>query len=106
MPAERITVTFPPDLVREIDRRERNRSKFIQQAVRQELERQRRTELEHSLRNPHPETPEVVPTSAGSPAKPTRGRRSSASSRLDQQQAESNDSTRKDHEGRVRLFRG
>ncbi len=46
MPAERITVTFPPDLVREIDRRERNRSRFIQQAVRRELERQRRAELE------------------------------------------------------------
>ncbi len=60
MPAERITVTFPPDLVREIDRRERNRSRFIQQAVRRELERQRRAELELSLRNPHPETREMT----------------------------------------------
>lgn len=60
MPAERITVTFPPELVREIDRRERNRSKFIQEAVRQELDRRRRRELELSLRHPHPETHEMA----------------------------------------------
>ena len=60
MPAERITVTFPPDLVHEIDRREQNRSKFIQRAVRQQLERLRQEELERSLRNPHPETQELA----------------------------------------------
>lgn len=60
MPAERITVTFPPDLVREMDRREGNRSKFIQEAVRHELECRRRAELELSLRNPHPETRELA----------------------------------------------
>jgi Arc/MetJ-type ribon-helix-helix transcriptional regulator len=60
MPAERITVTFPPDLVQEIDRQEPNRSKFIQEAVRQELERRRQFELERSLKNPHPETKETA----------------------------------------------
>lgn len=65
MPAERITVTFPPDLVHEIDRRERNRSKFIQEAVRKELERRRRAELELSLQNPHPETREMVELGLG-----------------------------------------
>lgn len=60
MPVERITVTFPPDLIQEIDRQEPNRSKFIQDAVRQELERRRRAELERSLKNPHPETKEMT----------------------------------------------
>ena len=65
MPTERITVTFPPDLVREIDRRERNRSKFIQEAVRRELEHRRRAELKLSLRNPHPETREIADLGLG-----------------------------------------
>jgi hypothetical protein len=69
MPAEQITVTFPPDLVREIDRREGNRSRFIQEAVRQELERRRRVELELelelSLCNPHPETRETAELGLG-----------------------------------------
>lgn len=60
MATVRVTVSFPPELVRSIDRLERNRSKFIQEAVAQELERRRRLELERSLRNPHPET---LPTS-------------------------------------------
>ena len=60
MPAERITVTFPPNLAREIDRWEQNRSKFIQEAVRQELARRRRAELERSLQNPHPESLETA----------------------------------------------
>ncbi|MCP5115580.1 MAG: hypothetical protein GY953_32535 [bacterium] len=33
MPAERVTVTFPPELLRGIDRQERNRSRFIQEAA-------------------------------------------------------------------------
>jgi len=53
---ERVTVTLPEDLVRDIDRRERNRSKFVAEAVRRELDRRRREELHRSLQNPHPES--------------------------------------------------
>jgi Arc/MetJ-type ribon-helix-helix transcriptional regulator len=52
---ERVTVTLPNDLVRDIDRREKNRSKFVAEAVRHELDRRRRADLRRSLRNPHPE---------------------------------------------------
>jgi len=53
---ERVTVTLPDDLVRDIDRREKNRSKFVAEAVRNELDRRRHEELRRSLRNPHPES--------------------------------------------------
>jgi hypothetical protein len=53
---ERVTVTLPHDLVRDIDRREKNRSKFIAEAVRNELDRRRREELRRSLQHPHPES--------------------------------------------------
>ena len=57
---DRVTVTLPEDLVRHIDRREKNRSKFIAGAVRNELDRLRREELRRSLRNPHPESAELA----------------------------------------------
>jgi hypothetical protein len=57
---ERVTVTLPNDLLRGIDRREKNRSKFIAEAVRHELERRRRAELRRSLENPHPESAELA----------------------------------------------
>lgn len=57
---ERVTVTLPNDLMTEIDRREKNRSKFVAQAVRHELERRRRDELRRSLENPHPESNELA----------------------------------------------
>ena len=53
---ERVTVTLPNDLVEDIDRREKNRSKFVADAVRRELDRRRREELRRSLQNPHPDT--------------------------------------------------
>lgn len=53
---ERVTVTLPGDLVKDIDRREKNRSKFVAEAVRRELDRRRRAELRRSLDNPHPES--------------------------------------------------
>lgn len=59
-PAERVTITLPPDVVREIDRVERNRSKFIQVAVHHELERRRREDLRRSLDNPHAESLEMA----------------------------------------------
>jgi Arc/MetJ-type ribon-helix-helix transcriptional regulator len=57
---ERVTVTLPNDLVRDIDRREKNRSKFVAEAVRHELDRRRRAELRRSLHNPHPESTELA----------------------------------------------
>lgn len=52
----RVTVTLPEDVVREIDRRERNRSRFVMEAVKRELARRRREELRQSLANPHAES--------------------------------------------------
>lgn len=57
---ERVTVTLPNDLVRDIERREKNRSKFVAEAVRHELDRRRRDELRRSLQNPHPESAELA----------------------------------------------
>jgi hypothetical protein len=57
---DRVTVTLPNDLVREIDRREKNRSKFIAEAVRNELDRLRRDELRRSLDNLQPESAELA----------------------------------------------
>jgi hypothetical protein len=57
---ERLTVTLPNNLVRDIDRREKNRSKFVAEAVRHELDRRRRAELRRSLHNPHPESVELA----------------------------------------------
>src|ERR1035438_10814041 len=57
---ERVTVTLPVDLVRNIDRLEKNRSKFVAEAVRHELDRRRRAELRRSLHNPHPESAELA----------------------------------------------
>ena len=57
---ERVTVTLPGNLVRDIDRVEKNRSKFVAEAVRHELDRRRRHELRRSLRNPHPETNDLA----------------------------------------------
>ncbi len=57
---ERVTVFLPDDLLREIDRREKNRSKFVTEAVRRELDRRRRDELRRSLQNPHLESAELA----------------------------------------------
>ena len=56
MPIKRVTITMPRDIVESIDRKTRNRSKFILDAVRRELERRRREDLRISLRNPHEES--------------------------------------------------
>ena len=53
---DRVTVTLPNGLVSEVDRWEKNRSKFILEAVRKELDRRRRDEFRRSLHNPHPES--------------------------------------------------
>ena len=56
----RVTVTLPNDLLKDIDRREKNRSKFVVQAIRYELARRRRADLHRSMRNPHPESVELA----------------------------------------------
>jgi hypothetical protein len=57
---ERVTITLPDDLIKDIDRQEKNRSRFIAEAVRRELDRRRREELRRSLRNPHPESADLA----------------------------------------------
>jgi Arc/MetJ-type ribon-helix-helix transcriptional regulator len=57
---ERVTVTLPEELLRDIDRRAKNRSKFVAEAVRREIDRRRRAELMRSLENPHPETTDLA----------------------------------------------
>ncbi|MEN8150299.1 MAG: hypothetical protein ABFS86_10775 [Planctomycetota bacterium] len=57
---DRVTVTMPAGVIREIDRFEKNRSRFILEAVRRELELRRLEELKRSLRQPHPETGDIV----------------------------------------------
>ena len=58
----RVTVTLPAEVVRDIDRVEENRSKFVLEAVTRELSRRRRHELRRSLRAPHPEAAIVAET--------------------------------------------
>ena len=57
---ERVTVTLPNELIKAIDRREKNRSKFVAEAVRRELDRRRRAEMRMSLDNPHPESADMA----------------------------------------------
>ncbi|MFW6050379.1 MAG: ribbon-helix-helix domain-containing protein [Myxococcota bacterium] len=57
---ERVTVTLPTELVEGIDRLERNRSRFIKDAVEHELVRRRREGLHRSLEHPHPEAAELA----------------------------------------------
>ena len=61
MPAtERVTITLPADLLREVDQLERNRSRFIAEAVQHEVTRRRHAALLESVRSPHPETTQLV----------------------------------------------
>ena len=59
-PTERVTVTLSSELVEEIDQLERNRSRFIAEAIQNELTRRRREALLRSLQNPHPEAGDLV----------------------------------------------
>ena len=63
--AERVTVTLSAELVEGIDRLERNRSRFIAEAVEHELARRRRDALLSSVRSPHRETAELADTGLG-----------------------------------------
>ena len=57
---ERVTVTLAVELVESIDRVERNRSRFVAEAVEHELVRRRREGLLRSLSSPHPEALELA----------------------------------------------
>ena len=59
MPSARVTVTLPEEVVRDVDRVAKNRSRFILEAVRLEIRRRRRGELKRSLQAPHPESEEL-----------------------------------------------
>lgn len=61
----RVTVTLAADLVEGIDRIERNRSRFIAEAVAHELARRRQAALRRSLQRPHPDTVTLVDTGLG-----------------------------------------
>lgn len=56
---ERVTVTLPAEMIEGIDRLERNRSRFIAEAVAHELVRRRREQLQRSLLSPHAESAEL-----------------------------------------------
>lgn len=65
VPASRVTVTLPAELVDEIDRREKNRSRFVLEAVQREVRRRRREELRRSMASPHPESTELAEAGFG-----------------------------------------
>ena len=62
---ERITVTLSAELIEGIDRLERNRSRFVAEAIEHELARRRRESLLSSVENPHPETADLADNSLG-----------------------------------------
>lgn len=57
---ERVTITLPAQLIEDIQRIERNRRRFILEAVRRELACRRREGLQRSLWSPHPEAFELA----------------------------------------------
>ena len=61
----RVTITLSDEVIEEIDRLERNRSRFIAEAVQHELARRRREALLSSVRAPHPETVELADAGLG-----------------------------------------
>jgi len=63
--SERVTVTLSAELVEKIDRVERNRSRFIAEAVEHELARRRREALLSSVRAPYPETTDLAEAGFG-----------------------------------------
>ncbi|HEY6555312.1 MAG TPA: ribbon-helix-helix domain-containing protein [Vicinamibacteria bacterium] len=62
---ERVTITMPAQLVEEIDRLERNRSRFVTEAVEHELDRRRREALLTSVHSPHPQTAALADETLG-----------------------------------------
>ena len=62
---ERVTVTLSAEMVEGIDRLERNRSRFIAEAIARELARRRREALLSSVRAPHPEAVDLADAGLG-----------------------------------------
>ena len=62
---ERVTVTLSAELVEGIDRVERNRSRFIAEAVEHELARRRHEALLTSIDHPHAETLDLADNGLG-----------------------------------------
>ena len=58
----RVTVTLAAEIVEDIDRLERNRSRFIAEAIEHELTRRRQAALLQSIRSPHADTVALVDT--------------------------------------------
>ena len=54
--SSRVTITLPSDILTEIDRGDKNRSRFILEAVKREISRRRQEALNLSLANPHPDS--------------------------------------------------
>ncbi len=63
--ADRVTITLAAELVEGIDRLDRNRSRFIADAVKHELARRRHASLLNSVRSPHPETIDLADAGLG-----------------------------------------
>ena len=62
---ERVTVSLPSEILDGIDRLERNRSRFIADAVAREFERRRHEGLLRSLEAPHPDIHELIELGTG-----------------------------------------
>ncbi|MCW5867330.1 MAG: hypothetical protein KIS61_08685 [Candidatus Eremiobacteraeota bacterium] len=56
----RVTVTLPEEMLAEIDQQAENRSLFVAEAVRAELNRRRKERLIHCLQKPHPESVDMA----------------------------------------------
>jgi hypothetical protein len=61
----RVTVTLPAELIRSIDQFETNRSRFVSEAVENEINRRRRAGLLRSLTHPHPDSQVVAESGMG-----------------------------------------
>lgn len=62
---ERVTITLPADALTQIDGLDRNRSRFIAEAVAHALQRRRAEALQQSLREPHRETSSLIDVGLG-----------------------------------------
>lgn len=56
----RVTVTLPEELLAELDQQAENRSLFVEEAIRAELNKRRRERLVHAIQRPHPESVEMA----------------------------------------------
>jgi hypothetical protein len=58
----RVTVSLPTQVVASIDQLAKNRSRFVLEAVTNEVQRRHQEELRKSLQNPHEESEELAET--------------------------------------------